>query len=49
MPKSDLQITRGTKSRDKTIAIGGRAVQDGEDCIGRLVQRLTDLVGEEIR
>lgn len=47
VPKSDLQITRGTRSRDKTVAIGGRAIQKGEECIGRLVKRLTDRVGEE--
>ncbi|PSR97742.1 hypothetical protein BD289DRAFT_450672 [Coniella lustricola] len=45
VPKSDLRITRGIKSREKTVAIGGRAVQDGEECTARLVKRLTDCVG----
>lgn len=47
VPKSDLQITRGAKSRDKVIALGGRAVQDGEaECLGRLLKRLGEAAGE---
>ncbi|ROW15643.1 hypothetical protein VPNG_02079 [Cytospora leucostoma] len=39
--KSDLQITRGAKSRDKVVALGGKSVQDGEvECRGRLLERL---------
>lgn len=41
IPKSDLQITRGSKSREKTIAIGGQAVQNGVACVSHLVERLS--------
>lgn len=47
VPKSDLQITRGAKSREKMIAVGGRAVQDGEVCVGRLLKRLSEAVRGE--
>lgn len=40
MSKSDLQITRGFKSKDKTIAVCGKAVQDGEECVSRLLRKL---------
>lgn len=46
MPKSDLQITRGHKSREKLIAVAGRGVRDGEECVGRLLQRLGEAVGD---
>ncbi|KAH8888588.1 DUF167-domain-containing protein [Thozetella sp. PMI_491] len=36
LPKSDLQITQGLKSRDKTVAVGGSLVKNGEeDCLRR--------------
>lgn len=45
--KSDLQITRGAKSRDKVVALGGRSVQDGEAaCRGRLLERLGEAVAK---
>lgn len=45
--KSDLQITRGTKSRDKVVALVGKSVQDGEaECLSRLLKRLGEAVGE---
>ncbi|ROV90758.1 hypothetical protein VMCG_09412 [Cytospora schulzeri] len=47
VPKSALQITRGSKSRDKVIALGGKSVQDGEEeCLSRLIKRLGEAVGE---
>ncbi|CAN8104316.1 unnamed protein product [Discula destructiva] len=44
VPKSDLQIHRGAKSSDKTIAVRGKAVHDadGEECVSRLLKRLQD-------
>ncbi|KAF3763792.1 hypothetical protein M406DRAFT_341214 [Cryphonectria parasitica EP155] len=48
VPKSDLQITRGMKSRDKTVAVGGRAVQQGEEeCLKKLLKMLSDAVDED--
>lgn len=45
--KSSLQITRGAKSRDKIIALGGKAVEDGEaECLSRLLKRLGEAVEE---
>ncbi|KAK7745906.1 hypothetical protein SLS53_002625 [Cytospora paraplurivora] len=45
--KSDLQITRGAKSRDKVVALGGKSVQDGEvECRGRLLERLVAAVAK---
>ncbi|KAL1861811.1 hypothetical protein Daus18300_008627 [Diaporthe australafricana] len=45
VPKSDLQITRGARSRDKVIALGGKAVQDSEtECVSRLLKRLDDAI-----
>ncbi|KAK2609756.1 hypothetical protein N8I77_003242 [Diaporthe amygdali] len=45
VPKSDLQITRGAKSRDKIIALGGKAVQDSEtECISRIMKQLDDAI-----
>ncbi|KAI7779126.1 hypothetical protein LA080_001288 [Diaporthe eres] len=45
VPRSDLQITRGAKSRDKVIALAGKAVQDKEtECVDRLLKRLNDAI-----
>lgn len=44
VPKSDLRITRGTKSRDKTVAIGGKVVQSGEECLGTMLKSLGEAV-----
>ncbi|KAG6357952.1 hypothetical protein INS49_013835 [Diaporthe citri] len=45
VPKSDLQITRGAKSRDKVVALAGKAVQDSEtECVDRLLKRLDDAI-----
>ncbi|KAK7700675.1 hypothetical protein SLS64_010819 [Diaporthe eres] len=45
VPKSDLQITRGAKSRDKVIALAGKAVQDSDtECVDRLLKRLDDAI-----
>ncbi|KAH8757357.1 hypothetical protein F5883DRAFT_161342 [Diaporthe sp. PMI_573] len=45
VPKSDLQITRGAKSRDKVIALAGKAVSVGEaECVSLLLKRLDDAV-----
>lgn len=45
--KSDLQITRGAKSRDKVVALVGKSVQDGEaECLSRLLKRLGEAAGE---
>lgn len=49
VPKSDLQIARGTKSREKIIVVGGRAVRKDEgeaECVSRLVRRLGEAVEE---
>lgn len=48
MPKSDLQITRGSKSKSKTIAVCGKAVQDGEECVSRLLKKLGEAAGDSI-
>lgn len=43
--KSNIQITRGAKSRDKVIAVSGKAVEDGEaECLSRLLKRLGQAV-----
>ncbi len=37
IPKSDLQITQGFKSRDKTVVVGGELVTGGEEeCLERV-------------
>jgi hypothetical protein len=44
LPKSNLQITRGLKSRDKTIAATGSWIGGGseEDCLKRVRTLLED-------
>ncbi|KAK1757219.1 hypothetical protein QBC47DRAFT_422198 [Echria macrotheca] len=43
LPKSDLQITQGHKSRNKTIAVVGSWVSSGEEeCLKRVRQYLDD-------
>ncbi|KUI72377.1 UPF0235 protein C15orf40 [Cytospora mali] len=45
--KSDLQITRGLKSRDKVIALRGKIVQDGgEESLSLLIKRLGEAAEE---
>ncbi|KAF4890345.1 UPF0235 protein [Colletotrichum fructicola] len=39
LPKSDLTITQGLKSRDKTVAVGN--VKDGDGFIAMIRERLT--------
>lgn len=42
VPKSDLQITQGLKSRDKVLSLGGSFLKDDkETCISR-IQALLD-------
>ena len=40
MPKSSLQVTRGLKSRDKTVAVSG--IGDAEDAALSRVRELVD-------
>ena len=45
-PKSDIEITRGLKSREKTIAISGIDIQgDNEECISRIRRQLESAIG----
>lgn len=45
LPKSDLQITHGLKSRNKTIAVVGSWVSDGEDeCLRRVREYLNKAI-----
>lgn len=44
VPKSDLQIARGTRSKEKLISVGGKGVQGGQECVGRLLKRLGEAV-----
>lgn len=47
LPKSDLQITQGHKSRNKTIAVAGSWVSSGEDeCLKRVREYLQKAAGE---
>lgn len=47
LPKSDLQITQGLKSRHKTIAVVGAWVSAGEDeCLTRVRQYLDQATGD---
>lgn len=41
VPKSDLQITQGLKSRDKVLSLGGSLLKDDkEECISRILALL---------
>ncbi|KAK0649507.1 hypothetical protein B0T16DRAFT_389545 [Cercophora newfieldiana] len=46
LPKSDLQITQGFKSRNKTIAVAGSWVSAGEEeCLKRVREYLDKAAG----
>ncbi|TVY34255.1 UPF0235 protein [Lachnellula occidentalis] len=46
-PKSDVEVVRGMKSRDKTVAIGGIDMKgDAEKCISGIRQRLENAVDD---
>ncbi|KAL2268466.1 hypothetical protein VTJ83DRAFT_3312 [Remersonia thermophila] len=47
LPKSDLQITHGLKSRTKTVAIVGSWVDKGEEECLRRVREYLDKAAEE--
>lgn len=45
-PKSDVQIIRGQKSRDKTVAISGFEIKgDEESCIFKVKEQLERAIG----
>lgn len=44
--KSEIQITHGTKSRDKTIMVGGKLVGDGEESVDRIRDILESAAAE---
>jgi len=47
LPKSDLQITQGLKSRNKTVAVVGAWVDAGEEeCLRRAREYLAKAVEE---
>ncbi|KAK3305718.1 uncharacterized protein B0T15DRAFT_206963 [Chaetomium strumarium] len=47
LPKSDLQITQGLKSRNKTVAIVGAWVNSGEEeCLRRVRMYLDNAVND---
>lgn len=46
MPKSSLQITRGAKSRDKTVALGG--LTEVEDAAPQLLDRVKRQLSEAV-
>ncbi|TVY56941.1 UPF0235 protein [Lachnellula cervina] len=46
-PKSDVEVVRGMKSRDKTVAIGGIDMKgDEEKCISGIRERLENAVDD---
>ena len=47
LPKSDLQITQGLKSRNKTVAVSGGWINSGEEeCLKRVRQYLEKAVND---
>lgn len=45
IPKSNLQITRGLTSKEKTVAVNGAALQSGEDVVDTLLAKLNEAAG----
>lgn len=44
-PKSDVEVVRGLKSRDKTVAIAGIDIEGDENsCISRIRDKLENAV-----